>query len=68
MALNKAKKLGKQATHEVLPSRFAMAELTGGDPANRSMNNYAKAAPAADNQPYGPMAMSMMMRRGAPKI
>jgi hypothetical protein len=68
MADTKLKKLHKQATHEVLPSRFAMSELTGGDVANRSMGNYAKSAPAPDNQPYGPLAMMAMMRRGAPKM
>lgn len=32
---------GKQ---EVLPSRFARDNITGGDPYNRMMNNYSKKA------------------------
>lgn len=36
----------KGPTEEVLPSRFAMAQITGGDPIYRSMNNYAKKTPA----------------------
>jgi hypothetical protein len=33
--------VGKQ---EVLPSRFARDNITGGDPYNRMMNNYSKTA------------------------
>jgi len=29
---------------EVLPSRFARDNITGGDPYNRAMNNYSKKA------------------------
>jgi len=36
---------GKGATQELLPSRHALNTLTGGDPAARRMNEYAKATP-----------------------
>ena len=38
---------GKGARRETLPSRQAMAQLTGGSLIQRSMNSYAKATPAA---------------------
>ena len=37
---------GKQIAHEMLPSRHARATITGGDPYQRSINNYAKNTPA----------------------
>jgi len=36
---------GKGSTQEVLPSRGALSELTGGSPVERNMNNYSKATP-----------------------
>lgn len=36
---------GKGSREEELPSRFAKAELTGGDAFQRSMNNYSKKTP-----------------------
>jgi hypothetical protein len=39
---------GKGATQELLPSRHALNTLTGGSPADRSMNQYAKATPSVD--------------------
>lgn len=35
----------KQIGHEMLPSRHARAQLTGGDHFQRSIGNYAKQAP-----------------------
>ncbi len=40
--------VGKGATEQVLPSRSAMSTLTDGDPAARTMQNYAKATPMAN--------------------
>lgn len=43
---------GKGASEQKLPSRSALNSLTAGDPAARSMNDYAKATPgAADMAP-----------------
>lgn len=39
------KNVGKGSREEELPSRFAKAELTGGDAFQRSMNNYSKKTP-----------------------
>ena len=36
---------GKGAIEQTLPSRSAMSTLTQGDPAQRTMQNYAKATP-----------------------
>lgn len=36
---------GKGATEQTLPSRSSLNTLTQGDPADRTMNNYAKATP-----------------------
>lgn len=36
----------KRLAHELLPSRHAIAQMTGGDLAQRTMNNYAKQTPA----------------------
>lgn len=55
----------KNAKQEMLPSRFARAELTGGDMVQRSMNNYAKKTPS------GPDANSpsfLMMSLMGPRI
>ncbi len=39
---------GKGSQEEDLPSRFAMTQLTKGDPAQRSLQNYAKKTPGLD--------------------
>lgn len=36
----------KQTAQELLPSRHARAQLTGGDLVQRTMGNYAKQSPA----------------------
>lgn len=36
----------KQLSHELLPSRYSMAKMTGGDTFQRSLGNYAKNTPA----------------------
>lgn len=36
---------GKGSKSEMLPNRHAVAQLTGGDPAQRTMQDYAKATP-----------------------
>lgn len=43
-----AKHTGKGASEQVLPSRSALSSLTSGDPAARTMNDYAKATPLAN--------------------
>jgi len=35
----------KGSKQEMLPHRHALAQLTGGDPYKRNMNNYAKVTP-----------------------
>ena len=45
----RSEKPGKQIAHEMLPSRHARATITGGDPVQRSMNNYSKMSPADAN-------------------
>lgn len=47
------KHTGKGALEQHLPSPAAMQTLTGGNPADRGMNNYAKASPmpALQTQP-----------------
>ena len=44
------KNTGKGSKEETLPSRFAMTQLTKGDPVQRSMNNYSKKSPASLDQ------------------
>lgn len=39
---------GKGSQEEQLPHRFALTQLTKGDPMQRTMNNYAKATPSID--------------------
>jgi len=39
----------KQMAHEMLPSRHAKAQITGGDAVQRTMSNYAKQTPADAN-------------------
>lgn len=48
------KHVGKGATQQTLPSRHAMQTLTQGDPADRTMNNYAKATPLANPEVDSP--------------
>lgn len=43
------KHAGKGSTQEVLPNRHAVSELTRGNTANRTMNDYAKATPLPGN-------------------
>lgn len=38
--------IGKGSRQEMLPNRHALAKLTGGTPADRTMNMYAKATPS----------------------
>ncbi len=45
----RSEKPGKQIAQEMLPSRHARATITGGDPVQRSMNNYSKMSPADAN-------------------
>lgn len=42
---------GKGGSEQLLPSRHAMAQVTKGDPWQRSMGNYAKLAPSGANAP-----------------
>lgn len=41
---------GKGAKEEMLPSRFAMTQVTKGDPVQRSMQNYAKVTPGVGSE------------------
>lgn len=36
---------GKGSRSEILPSKHALFQLSGGDPAQRTLGNYAKATP-----------------------
>jgi hypothetical protein len=54
----RGEKPGKQIAQEMLPSRHACATITGGDPVQRSMNNYAKMTPA-DANGVGQMGMTI---------
>ena len=49
--------IGKGAKEEELPSRFAKAQLTGGDLYQRTMNNYSKKAKGLSMN--GPSIFSM---------
>lgn len=49
--------IGKGAKEEMLPSRYARAQLTGGDAFQRSMNNYAKKTPTGNLRTPGIFAM-----------
>jgi hypothetical protein len=40
------KNKGKGSKEENLPSRFAMTQITKGDPVQRSLQNYAKKTPS----------------------
>lgn len=46
--VQEAHHVGKGSQEEDLPSRFALTQLTKGDPLQRTMNNYAKATPGID--------------------
>lgn len=52
----------KGAKAEVLPSRHARAELTGGDALQRSMNNYAKKTPTGADGFSRPWMFQMVGR------
>ena len=41
--------VNKDSKQEMLPHRHALATLTGGDPARRTINHYAKATPGPTN-------------------
>lgn len=45
----KVKHKGKGDKSEMLPSRHALAEITGGDVFERSIGNYAKKTPSGPN-------------------
>lgn len=51
----------KSIKDERLPSRFARSEITGGDPIQRSMNNYAKKTPSGPNADSPNFLMMSMM-------
>ena len=51
----------KSIKEERLPSRFARAQITGGDPMQRSMNNYAKKTPSGPNADSPSFLMMSMM-------
>jgi hypothetical protein len=40
---------GKRSRQEFLPDRHALAKLTGGSPADRTLSMYAKATPSGAN-------------------
>lgn len=46
--LNKG--MGKDSKQEMLPHRHALSQLTGGDPLQRRMGNYAKATPGVGDE------------------
>lgn len=51
MAAPKFEKVeNKGSKQEMLPSRHALAQLTGGDPLRRTMNDYAKKTPGVGDQ------------------
>lgn len=50
---------GKGSKIDVLPNRHALTQLAGGDPLQRTMNNYAKATPSGANGLAGPNAVGM---------
>ena len=43
--------VGKGSSIEMLPSRHALAQLTHGDPAQRSIGNYARLTPSGSGAP-----------------
>ncbi len=45
---------GKGAVEQTLPSRSALNTVTRGDPAQRTMQNYAKMTPMANPVPESP--------------
>lgn len=53
----------KQIAHEMLPSRHARAQLTGGDLVQRTMGNYAKQTPA-DASGAGTPGLNIMSMAG----
>jgi hypothetical protein len=56
--------VGKCADCELLPSRHALSTLTKGDPLQRTMNNYAKAAPTGAGGLGAPSIMAMAQGSG----
>lgn len=51
MKTSKPGKGGKQSKQEMLPSRYAMNQITKGEPLQRMMNNYAKKTPSGPTMP-----------------
>lgn len=45
----------KGSREELLPSRHALSQLVGGDPTQRSLNNYAKLTPGVVNTTNPPI-------------
>lgn len=56
---------GKGGTEELLPGRHAMAQLTKGDPWQRSIGNYAKLTPSGANAPTSYQDIIDMAAHGA---
>jgi hypothetical protein len=50
---------GKGSQIDLLPHRHALTQLAGGDPLQRTMNNYAKATPSGANALNAPNAVGM---------
>ena len=56
--------IGKCAQSELLPSRHALGTLTAGSPMNRTINNYAKAAPDGAGGLGAPSIMALAQGSG----
>jgi hypothetical protein len=56
----------KGARQEILPNRHALNTLTKGDPMQRSIGNYAKAAPTGAEAPVGEQTILDMAAALAP--
>ncbi len=56
---------GKGGREELLPSRHAMAQLTTGNPWQRSIGNYAKLTPSGANAPTSYQDIVDMAEMGA---
>lgn len=42
---------GKHSRQEFLPSRYALSKITGGSPADRTLNEYARRTPSGAGAP-----------------
>jgi hypothetical protein len=56
---------GKGGGQEMLPSRGAMSMLTGGNPVERSLGNYAKLTPSGAGAPGSYAGIMDMGQKGA---